>query len=126
MHHTCSPNTHANTLECRCPELISAEDLTKAALYLKDLQLPVQMRKFDSGVIVLQTAEHNDTAVSQDISDTAEKNGSVTSVELAAIKGISPILATEELKRAEQLGFVCRDDSIEGLRFYPNFFLAQS
>ena len=36
---------------------------------------------------------------------------------------LSVILARERLLAAETDGLVCRDDSVEGLRFYPNKFI---
>lgn len=54
-----------------------------------------------------------------------EEKGSLSSEELAQFLGISVVLAKERLKTAENYGKCCRDDSIEGLRFYPNWFLTK-
>jgi ESCRT-II complex subunit VPS36 len=35
------------------------------------------------------------------------------------------VLAKERLLAAEGRGLLCRDDSVEGLRFYPNLFLSK-
>lgn len=43
--------------------------------------------------------------------------------ELARILSISLLLAQERLLTAERAGKICRDESIEGLRFFPNRFL---
>lgn len=43
--------------------------------------------------------------------------------ELARILNISLLLAQERLLTAERTGKVCRDESIEGLKFFPNRFL---
>lgn len=43
--------------------------------------------------------------------------------ELARILNISIVLAQERLFIAEKAGGICRDESIEGLRFYPNMFI---
>lgn len=51
--------------------------------------------------------------------------GSLSSEELAQHLGISVILAKERFKTAEKYGKCCRDDSMEGLRFYPNLFLSR-
>lgn len=50
-------------------------------------------------------------------------HGSLTAEELAQSLGISVLLAKERLQTAEKHGKACRDESIEGLRFYPNQFL---
>lgn len=52
-----------------------------------------------------------------------EKEKSLSVEELARVLGISMVLAQERLLTAERAGSVCRDESIEGLRFYPNLFL---
>lgn len=52
-----------------------------------------------------------------------EKAKSLSVEELAQILSISLLLAQERLQTAERAGKICRDESIEGLRFYPNLFL---
>lgn len=52
-----------------------------------------------------------------------EEAKSLSVEELATALSISLLLAQERLLTAERLGKVCRDESIEGLRFYPNLFL---
>uniref|UniRef100_A0A672KYS1 Vacuolar protein-sorting-associated protein 36 n=2 Tax=Sinocyclocheilus grahami TaxID=75366 RepID=A0A672KYS1_SINGR len=48
--------------------------------------------------------------------------GSLTAEEFAKLLGLSVLLAKERLLLAEKMGHLCRDDSVEGLRFYPNLF----
>jgi ESCRT-II complex subunit VPS36 len=52
-----------------------------------------------------------------------EEQGSLTAEELAQTLGMSVLLARERLMTTEKHGQACRDESIEGLRFYPNRFL---
>lgn len=52
-----------------------------------------------------------------------DKANSLSVEELAQALSISLLLAQERLLTAERDGKICRDDSIEGLRFYPNLFL---
>lgn len=40
---------------CQCLELISPEDLYRACVLLEPLKLPLRLRKFDSGVMVIQS-----------------------------------------------------------------------
>lgn len=49
--------------------------------------------------------------------------GSLSAEQLAQQLGISVILAKERLLSTEKAGKACRDDTIEGLLFYPNLFL---
>lgn len=52
-----------------------------------------------------------------------EKAESLSVEELAQLLSISLLLAQERLQTAERAGKICRDESIEGLRFFPNRFL---
>ncbi|XP_055628435.1 vacuolar protein-sorting-associated protein 36 [Toxorhynchites rutilus septentrionalis] len=101
-------------------ELLSPEDLMEAC---KLLIGPIKLRQFPSGAMVLQLDNHDDELVSQETVELAEKNTSISADELARIVGISLLLANERLLSAESMGKLCRDESIEGLRFYPNLFL---
>lgn len=44
-------------------ELLSPEDLIQACHVLEQLNLPIRLREFDSGVKVLQLQSHNDANV---------------------------------------------------------------
>lgn len=104
-------------------ELLSPEDLIQACHMLKQLNLPIRLREFDSGVKVLQLQSHSDANVVKNTAVALEDHGSLTAEELAQAIGISVLLAKERLLTAEKHGKACRDESIEGLRFYPNQFL---
>ncbi|XP_055613747.1 vacuolar protein-sorting-associated protein 36 [Uranotaenia lowii] len=101
-------------------ELLSPEDLIEAC---KLMSGPIKLRQFPSGSIVLQLDNHDDELLSQETAELVEKLKSVSADELARVVGISLLLANERLLTAEALGKLCRDESIEGLRFYPNLFL---
>ncbi|XP_058461776.1 vacuolar protein-sorting-associated protein 36 isoform X2 [Malaya genurostris] len=101
-------------------ELLSPEDLLEAC---KLLIGPIKLRKFPSGAMVLQLENHDDELVSKETTELVEKHTSISAEELARVVGISLLLANERLLAAEVLGQLCRDESIEGLRFYPNLFL---
>ncbi|XP_058795295.1 vacuolar protein-sorting-associated protein 36 [Phymastichus coffea] len=106
-------------------ELVSPEDLLNACRQLAPLNLPLILRTFDSGVMVLQARVHSDYEVAEAVSQLIKDRGSITATELAQSAGISVILACERLLMTEKYGKACRDDSIEALRFYPNLFLEQ-
>ncbi|XP_069703210.1 vacuolar protein-sorting-associated protein 36 isoform X2 [Periplaneta americana] len=106
-------------------ELLSPEDLIQACHMLEKLNLPIRLREFDSGVKVLQLQSHSDANVVKNTTLALEDQGSMTAEELAQTLGISVLLAKERLITTEKHGKACRDESIEGLRFYPNLFLQQ-
>jgi ESCRT-II complex subunit VPS36 len=70
-------------------------------------------------------ASVNNTDMVQKTEAVVTEAGSLTSEELARLAGVAVVLAKERLLAAEGRGLLCRDDSVEGLRFYPNLFLSK-
>ncbi|XP_050089751.1 vacuolar protein-sorting-associated protein 36 [Anopheles aquasalis] len=101
-------------------ELLSPEDVLNAC---KLLIGPITLRSFPSGAMVLQLETHDDALVSQRTCELVNQHTSISTDELARCDAISLILAKERLLAAESLGYLCRDESIEGLRFYGNRFI---
>uniref|UniRef100_A0A8C2MUI5 Vacuolar protein-sorting-associated protein 36 n=1 Tax=Cricetulus griseus TaxID=10029 RepID=A0A8C2MUI5_CRIGR len=107
-------------------ELLSPEDLVNACKMLEALKLPVRLRVFDSGVMVIELQTHREEEMVASALETVSERGSLTSEEFAKLVGMSVLLAKERLLLAEKMGHLCRDDSVEGLRFYPNLFMTQN
>ncbi|KAF7239859.1 Vacuolar protein-sorting-associated protein 36 [Varanus komodoensis] len=107
-------------------ELLSPEDLVNACKMLEALKLPLRLRVFDSGVMVIELQSHNEEEMVASALETVSEKGSLTAEEFAKVVGMSVLLAKERLLLAEKMGQLCRDDSVEGLRFYPNLFITQS
>ncbi|KAF9996421.1 Vacuolar protein-sorting-associated protein 36 [Entomortierella chlamydospora] len=107
-------------------ELISPKDLHTACQMFEELKLPLRMRKFDSGLLVIQTmARYSDDEVSNSIASRIRSlppGDGLTAIELASAIQISVALAQEQLLMTEARGLICRDESVEGLRFYDNLF----
>ncbi|XP_068148718.1 vacuolar protein-sorting-associated protein 36 [Drosophila tropicalis] len=101
-------------------ELLSPEDLLHAC---EQLSGPIRLRSFPSGARVLQLESHDDALIAIDALEQVQAATSLAVEELAKNLGISLLLAKERLLVAERLGKVCRDESVEGLRFYPNLLL---
>ena len=106
-------------------ELISPEDLLYACQALADLNLPLRLHKFDTGVMVLQSSSHSQEELVQNTTNMVESSGNLSPEDLSQSLGLSVVLAKERLLAAENEGKVVRDDSLEGLRFYPNMFLTR-
>ena len=114
-------------------ELISPEDLLNACKTYnnpkgENKNIPIQLHTFEAtGVHVLQLASaevssKETLAHTEDlVSEKTEKG--LTVEEFARLAGIAVVLAKERLLAAETCGRLCRDDSVEGLRFFPNLFL---
>ncbi|XP_047989518.1 vacuolar protein-sorting-associated protein 36 [Leguminivora glycinivorella] len=107
-------------------ELISPEDLLNACKLLQTVGAPMSLRKFPSGACVLQLNSHRDEEVAKTTSNMLEENGNLTPEKLSQIANVSVLLARERLFTTERLGLACRDESIEGLAFYPNLFLRET
>ena len=64
-----------------------------------------------------------DEAVFADINEALKASPWLTASRLAARRGTSVVVAQQQLLEAEKAKHVCRDDTVEGLRFYANRFL---
>lgn len=121
-------------------ELISPTDFHQAAAAWDQLGLPVRLRQFRSGLLVVQPRDWTDERVLTQITgwlkslqqsppeeptawDWLTFGCGVTAQEAASRFGWSIGVATEELEMAEERGVVCREEGIEGLKFWLNFLL---
>ncbi|TXG49186.1 hypothetical protein EZV62_025061 [Acer yangbiense] len=110
----------------RGTELISPEDLFKACSLWEKFDVPVMLRKFDSGVMVIQNKAHSDEEVFARLRTLVTKpetlQTGISASDAAMTLGIAPAMAKEHLLTAESKGFLCRDISSDGFRFYVNLF----
>ena len=117
----------------RGTNMISPEDLLKALDLTKELQLGVSKRSFASGVVVIQDDAFDDEVMAKKLADLASSSmnaenrtnntvGGVTVTDVCRAFKTSALLANEQLLSAEQTGWLCRDATIEGVRFFPNLF----
>ncbi|XP_052737864.1 vacuolar protein-sorting-associated protein 36 [Bicyclus anynana] len=104
-------------------ELVSPEDLLNACKLLETVDAPMSLRKFPSGACVLQLNSQQDEEVARSTTELLEQHGRLTPVKLSQLANVSVLLARERLFTTERLGLACRDESIEGLAFFPNLFL---
>lgn len=119
-------------------ELVSPMDFEKAAQLWGSLKLPVRLRTFKSGVMVVQSQDRTDeTTIKSLLSwmrdlhevpperevpwDWQEFGRGVTARDAAERFGWSIGVAEEELEMAEERGVLCREEGIEGLKFWENF-----
>jgi ESCRT-II complex subunit VPS36 len=119
-------------------ELVSPMDFEKAARMWEKLKLPIRLRTFKSGVLVVQGQEWTDeTTIKALLSwlrdlhefppdkelawDWREFGRGVTAQDAAERFGWSIGVAEAELEMAEEKGVICREEGMEGLRFWENF-----
>ncbi|KAF8473947.1 EAP30/Vps36 family-domain-containing protein [Kalaharituber pfeilii] len=118
-------------------DLISPSDMEKAARLFEKLKLPVRLRRFKSGLLVVQEAGHTDEVTLKKLlewvkvgPDGVVANGipwcwgrSVTALEAAEKFNWSVGVASEELEMAEEKGWLCREVGVEGVRFWLNYLV---
>lgn len=123
-------------------ELISPADFEKAARLWETLCLPVRLRQFKNGLLVVQRYDWTDEkTIAQLLSWLQELHEApsreditwdwqtfgcgVTAQATAHRFGWSVGVASEELEMAEERGVLCREDGVQGLRFWKNHILGQ-
>ena len=121
-------------------ELISPMEFEKAARLWEKLRLPVRLRQFKNGLLVVQQADRTDEkTIAQLLSvlheshtppsdfevggDNEPFGRGITAQEAAQRFGWSVGVASEELEMAEEKGALCREEGIEGLRFWENWIV---
>lgn len=110
----------------RGTELISPDDLLQACSLWEKFDVPIVLRKFDSGVMVIQNKSHSDEEVFTKIKALVMKpdalRAGISPIDAARTLGVAPAMAKEHLLSAESKGILCRDVSPDGFRFYINLF----
>lgn len=100
------------------------DDMLTAAKFLKDLHLGYEKREFVSGVVVLQSVDYSDQMVSERLKEMSRLHPSGLTVFFVSSQlKTNTILAMEQLQTAESMGYLCRDTTIEGIRFFENKFV---
>ena len=118
-------------------ELVSPADFSAAAGLFDKLSLPVRVRRFKSGLVVVQERSRTDDKTiaallewlhllkeippDSDVSwDWRAWGRGVTAQETAERFRWSIGVASEELEMAEERGVLCRESGVEGVRFWGN------
>ncbi|CAI7620089.1 unnamed protein product [Penicillium pancosmium] len=124
-------------------ELVSPSDFQRAAELWEKLKLPVRLRRFKSGLLVVQRYDWSDDKTVRQLQEWMEElrqippeepvpwnwlifGRAVTAQETAQRFKWSVGVATEELEMAEDRGVLCREEGIEGLRFWGNYIVIPS
>ena len=122
-------------------ELTYPVEFEKAARMWEKLALPVRLRQFRNGLLVVQSHDWTDDksidrllgwlqsrrvdSIHDEGSESQFGHG-VTAQETAAAFGWSVGVASEELVMAEEKGALCREESVEGIQFWRNWLTEQS
>eukprot|EP00039_Didymoeca_costata_P019798 m.338976 g.338976 ORF g.338976 m.338976 type:complete len:390 (+) comp18616_c0_seq1:247-1416(+) len=106
----------------RGTNLVSPNDMVEACRNLKRLGHPYELHTFASGVKVIQATSQSEEVVANNVLAFVTSSAFSSVSQYAEDKGISLALAREQMLVGERLGLICRDETVEGLRFFPNRF----
>lgn len=76
-------------------ELVSPEDVVNACNQFEALSLPLRLRRFESGVLVVQSLSHSEEVIIKTTAELIEKNKCLSAEELSKHTGVSIMLANE-------------------------------
>jgi len=112
----------------RATNFMSPDDLLNVLPFFDELKLGMSKRAFPSGVIVIQDDEHSDEKMAQELLSYATANSytGITAMDATKYTKISSLLVNEHLLSAENMGILCRDVTLEGVRFFPNYFATKN
>lgn len=103
-------------------ELVSPEDFRAACDYFAPLSLSIQVTCLESGVDALQVDSTLDDSGARGLVKMAEERTSVTAIDVTRARNIPIQRARAMLEDAEKSGYLARDETTDGLRFFPNIF----
>lgn len=101
-------------------ELVSPEDVVNACKTLTPERHGMELKKFSSGVLVIEG--DNFKSIMDNLVQTIKANDCCNALSLSNVMSIPLLLAKERLQAAEQHGYVCRDETDDGIFFYENLF----
>ncbi|KIW05824.1 uncharacterized protein PV09_03030 [Verruconis gallopava] len=121
-------------------ELVSPADFVKAAEMWDKLSLPVRLRRFKSGLLVVQGRDRTDEKTIQSILSWMQMfhkgpseaganwdwrlfGKGVTVQEVATWFSWSVGVAQEELEMCEEKGYLCREQGVDGIKFWENWIV---
>lgn len=105
-------------------DLVSPDDIMNACKQMQNIpELELKMVQYRSGLLVIQNQLCDNEQILDATLKLVDQAGCLTPIQLSARQSIPVQLARQRLCEAEEIGKLCRDESLEGLKFYPNKFL---
>jgi len=99
-------------------KLASPEDLLHACYNLEKEKLPLKLKEYGKGVRVLQHDCFSDDVCKSTVLSLLDVHEWLSSEKYAELTGIPLLVSRHVMSMCEENGLICRDESIEGLRFY--------
>lgn len=103
-------------------ELVSPQDFRAACEFFRVLHLPMHIMRLESGVDALEVDASMDHSGSAGLRKLADERTSVTAIDVMRIRHVPIQRALIMLETAETHGLLARDETTQGLRFFPNSF----
>ena len=111
----------------RGTDLISPDDCRRACELLGGLSVGMRLQRLEGGVLVVCREGMVEVGVEGVVSAVRENEargsgGGLAVVELSGVLGVSMVLVEERCLLAEKRGWLVRDESVEGVRWWSNHF----
>ncbi|KAJ2611971.1 Vacuolar protein-sorting-associated protein 36 [Coemansia sp. RSA 1365] len=107
--------------------LVYPSDFVQACGMFEKLGLGLRLREYPSGLLAIEDpGSASDALIASRIDSYVQSFGPLTANGLAAMDDCPLTLAEERLWLCERNGHLCRDESVEGVRFYSNIFVQTS
>ncbi|KAJ2082352.1 Vacuolar protein-sorting-associated protein 36 [Coemansia sp. RSA 988] len=104
--------------------LVYPSDFVQACGKFEKLGLGLRLREYPSGLLTIEDpGSASDALIASRIDSYVQSFGPLTANSLAAMDDCPLTLAEERLWLCERNGQLCRDESVEGVRFYNNVFV---
>lgn len=109
----------------RGTDMISPDDLAEAVKLFSKLEIPLIVRSFaaNPSVRIVQSTQFDSKHMSHQLAQLARERTCISELDVSKDWKMSVPIARHYLELAEELGSLCRDVSIQGVLFFPNFFL---
>jgi ESCRT-II complex subunit VPS36 len=111
----------------RGTELVSPDDFLQAAQNLGSLNIGIRYREFKSGVKSVHLDDISDSSAliqfNRLFQDPEFEKQGLNATIVAKKLNVSLIVAKEQLLTCELSGSLCRDESLQGIYFFPNLFI---
>jgi ESCRT-II complex subunit VPS36 len=109
-------------------ELVSPDDFDAALRLLRtsEVNSDLELFKLPSGIRALQMDVSKESGGAKALASLAEERSCLTALDIVQERGIPIQVAMNMLESAERAGFLARDDTTDGVRFFPNRFISMA
>lgn len=104
-------------------ELVSPSDFKSACDLFVPLGLKLRVITLEGGVRALKIDTGKDQSGAQSLVQLATEQTSISAIDVMRLRHVPLKLALDMLQEAEQMGMLARDETSDGLRFFPNHFV---